>query len=124
MNPIVSVISDTVQLAIIALVGGALTGTVMPIVMFVLKAKEDRRIREEDRAERLELARITKEGLAAVKEEGGKRENRIVDEVKKVKQVAIAGVKNAKEAFKEANGVNAKIASLGQKLVDEKSTQQ
>jgi hypothetical protein len=56
--------------------------------------------------------------LESVKAEGGAREQRILKEVKQVKQVAIAGVKTAKQAFTEANGVNAKIASLGQSIAD------
>lgn len=116
MNPaILAVVSDAVLLALIALVGGACTGLITPVLMFILKDRSDRAARAEDRAYQLELAKITRD-------EGGKREERIVKQVQQVKEVAIAGVKNAKEAFKEANGVNAKIANLGQKLVDEKTT--
>jgi hypothetical protein len=119
-----AMISDNVLLAIIALLGGAFTGVVAPVVLYVLKDRSETRIRREEREERLELARLTKESLDAVKLEGGAREKRITDEVKKVKEVAIAGVRSAKDAFKEANNVNIKIANLGQKLVDDKATPQ
>lgn len=119
-----AMISDNVLLAIIALLGGAFTGVVAPIIMFILKERSDARIRREEREERAALAKITADKLAEVKVEGGAREKRIIDEVNKVKAVAITGVRSAKEAFKEANGVNGKIAALGQKLIDDKATPQ
>lgn len=118
MNPaLLAVVSDTVLLALIALVGGACTGLVTPVLMFILKDRADRAARAEDRAYQLELAKINRE-------EAGKREGRIVREVQQVKAVAITGVKSAKDAYHAANNVNEKIASLGQQLVDDKSTPQ
>lgn len=94
------------------------------VVLFILKDRSDRQARKEEREERVQLAKLTQSGLDEVKTEGGRREARIVREVKQTKQVAIAGVKSAKAAFKEANGVNQKIAALGQTLADDKSPQQ
>lgn len=109
-----ALISDAVILAALALLGGFFSGIVAPVVLFILKDRSERRIRQEDRDDRERQAKLVTDSLNAIKVEGGHRERRITKQVMETKQVAIASVKNAKEAFKEANGVNVKIAALGQ----------
>lgn len=117
---ILAVLSDTVMLALIAMVAGIVTSLIAPVVMFILKERADSKARKFDREERIALAKITQDRLEEVKLEGVKREDRITKQVNDVKKVAIVGVKNARHAYKEANGVNSKIAALGQKLAEDK----
>lgn len=87
----------------------------------LIKRKQDRLDREQDRLDRAQLATLTIEQLEAVKASGSERLKVLVREVQDVKKVAITGIRASKEALDTANGVNAKIAALGQKLVDEKN---
>lgn len=76
------------------------------VILFILKDRSDKRTRREEREERLRIAELTHQGIAAVKEEGGKREERIVASVQEVKAAA-------DNAYQEANNVNVKLASIG-----------
>ena len=86
-------------------------GGIGKVVLDELRRRNDRLDRAQDRLDREQLAKLTSDQLEAVKLAGDKRVKTIVDEVVKTRGVAIA-------AFKEANGVNKKIASLGQSLVN------
>lgn len=72
------------------------------IVMFLLKAREDRIARAE-----------AHENIEDVKSKGAAREDRIVSHVEEVKTIARANGKKAEIAYKEANSVNLKLESLG-----------
>jgi hypothetical protein len=76
----------------------------------LVKRKQDRLDREQDRLDRAQLATLTIEQLEAVKASGGERLKVLVKEVQGVKQVAIQSIKVSKEAIKEANNYNSKIA--------------
>lgn len=83
---------------------------------------QDRLDREQDRLDREQLAALTVEQLAEIKAAGGEREQRLVREIVRTREVATRGARKAVEAFREANGVNAKIAMLGQQLVEDRAT--
>ena len=91
----------------LVLVAGGLT----KVIVDELRRRNDRLDREQDRLDRAQLANLTSEQLEAVRNDGDKRVKTIVEEVVKTRTVAI-------KAFKEANGVNKKIESLGLKLTE------
>lgn len=80
----------------------------------IRKREEDRLDREQDRLDRIQLAQLTQEQLDAVEASGNAREKKLVGEIRQTRALSIL-------AFKEANGVNKKIESLGQQLVDDKA---
>jgi hypothetical protein len=87
-----------------------IAGGIIKVVVDELRRRNDRLDREQDRLDRAQLAHLTVSQLDAVKQAGDVRVKKIVDEVVKTRSVAIA-------AFKEANGVNRKIESLGQSIL-------
>jgi hypothetical protein len=93
------------------LIAGGLT----KVIVDELRRRNDRLDREQDRLDRAQLANLTHTQLEAVKQAGDQRVKKIVEEVVKTRGVAIA-------AFREANGVNKKIESLGQQLVEQATT--
>lgn len=98
--------------------------TLAGLVLWILKdwhtKRQIRLDREQDRLDRAQLAQLTIDQLESLKEASDERVKGIIKEVVKTREVAIASAKASKIALKEANGVNAKIEKLGQKLVGEK----
>jgi hypothetical protein len=88
-------------------------GGIGKFIWEIAKRRDDRLDREQDRLDRAQLAQLTLVQLEQVKKEGGERMKKIVSEVIKTRGVAIT-------AFKEANGVNKKIADLRQDLAPSK----
>lgn len=86
---------------------------VFTVILFILKDRADRTARREEREERAALALMTRQGLVAVKTEGGEREARIIAHVEEVKTVAAVLGEKADAAYSEANNVNIKLASMG-----------
>lgn len=104
--------TDT-TIALIVSNGVILAASIIKMIVDELRRRNDRLDRAQDRLDREQLAKLTEIQLEAVKIAGDKRVKTIVDEVVKTRTVAI-------KAFKEANGVNSKIESLGLKLADAK----
>ena len=88
------------------------------VTMFglVIKAWFDLKCREEDRKDREQLAKFTEEQVGHLIKAGSEREKKIVGELIQTRTVNI-------KALKEANGINKKIQSLGQTLVDNQNQQ-
>ncbi len=101
----------------------AIGSNIVILLTLIIKGWWDSKQKKEDRAFLRDLADMTESQLQIMLEAGGEREKKIIEQVRQAKKIAILGVKEAKAAFKEANGVNAKIESLGQKLVEEKTVQ-
>jgi protein involved in polysaccharide export with SLBB domain len=91
----------------LVLVAGGLT----KVIVDELRRRNDRLDRAQDRLDREQLAQLTSAQLESIRLAGDRRVKTVVDEVVKTRQVAI-------KAFKEANGVNQKIESLGLKLTE------
>jgi hypothetical protein len=100
---------STVTLLVTNLV--LVVGGLTKVVVDELRLRNARLDREQDRLDREQLAKLTTEQLDAIRLAGDRRVKTVVDEVVKTRQVAI-------KAFKEANGVNQKIESLGLKLTE------
>ena len=101
---------------LVALIGGCVavfSGPATTIIMFVLNERKAAAIRDEERAERIELARVTHAELAEVNMRGAEREGRIIDHVQAVKAETVAAREETKVALGVANDTNSKIASLG-----------
>lgn len=89
----------------------AIATSVLTLLSLIVKSLVDIKNRDEDRKDRKQLAELTQEQLDTILKAGGSREKKIVNELIQTRQVNI-------RALKEANGVNKKIESLGQQLVD------
>lgn len=91
--------------------GVLVAGAVTKVLVDELRRRNDRLNRAQDMLDRVQLAKLTSDQLDAIRLAGDRRVKTVVDEVVKTRQVAI-------KAFKEANGVNQKIESLGLKLTE------
>lgn len=100
---------STITLVVTNLV--LVAGGITKVVVDELRRRSDRLDREQDRLDRDQLAKLTEAQLDAIRLAGDRRVKTVVDEVVKTRAVAI-------KAFKEANGVNQKIESLGMKLTE------
>lgn len=82
------------------------------MAMLLHTREQDRLDREQDRLDRAQLAQLTLAQLADVKIAGNDRLQALVSEVRKVKEVAVHGIRVNKEQIRVSNGHNEKIASV------------
>jgi hypothetical protein len=95
----------------------AIVTSIATLLGLIVKSFFDLKCREEDRKDREQLAKFTEKQIGSLLEAGSEREKKIVKEIIQTRGVNI-------KALKEANGVNKKIESLGQKLVQSNEEQQ
>ena len=89
------------------------------LVTEFFKYKRELMVREQNRADRLAEQQVQTAKIIA---KGEERVETLKNEITQVKTVALAGVRNAQKAYKEANGINVKLAENGVKLITDDST--